>query len=151
MKKCWTCKIEKPIEDFGNRKSSSDGKQGYCKNCSKEKDKDHYANSEKRKKSIRENSDFRINRARKYIIDFLSSHPCVDCSESDIVVLEFDHIIKKDFSISLLIKQGATLEKIEREIQKCQVRCANCHKRRTSQQFNWYKRSSSIHGDALTS
>lgn len=29
--------------------------------------------------------------------------------------------------------------KILSEIEKCDVRCANCHKRRTARQFNWSK------------
>jgi len=69
MKKCWTCKQIKSLDEFGNTKSSKDGKQGYCKLCSKQKDKKHYITSPTRKSKIRENSDYRIDRARKYILD----------------------------------------------------------------------------------
>ena len=39
MKKCSNCGIEKPLEEFGNRKKAHDGKQSYCKKCMREKSK----------------------------------------------------------------------------------------------------------------
>jgi hypothetical protein len=139
MKKCWTCKQTKSLDEFGNKKSSKDGKQGYCKLCSKQKDKKHYTNSSTRKSKIRENSNYRIDRARKYILDYLLVNHCVDCGESDIVVLEFDHIASKERNISLMISRGMTEIQLQNEISKCEVRCANCHKRKTAKQFGWWK------------
>lgn len=127
------------LEEFGNTKSSTDGKQGYCKLCSKLKDKRHYSTSETRRIKIRQDSSDRIDRARKFILSHFSEHYCVDCGESDIVVLEFDHISDKTKNISQMISHGMTIEQISKEIQKCEVRCANCHKRKTAKQFGWWK------------
>jgi len=62
-----------------------------------------------------------------FIREYLQSHPCVDCGNSDIRVLEFDHVRgEKKFCVGM---QGLmTIECLLEEIAKCDVRCANCHK-----------------------
>ena len=139
MKKCWTCKKIKSLDEFGNRKSSADGKQGYCKTCSKQKDKNHYILSDTRKAKIRKNNSVRIDLAREFIYSYLTEHACVECGESDILVLEFDHIEEKSYGISQMMSSGMPIEKISNELMKCEVRCANCHKRKTAKQFSWWK------------
>lgn len=60
---------------------------------------------------------------------WLLSHPCVDCGEDDIRVLEFDHrpgTVKKN-GVCNLINLGVSRKVIQAEIDKCDVRCANCH------------------------
>ena len=59
--------------------------------------------------------------------------------ESDPVVLEFDHIEQnsKERNVSILIRKGCALERLQREISRCEVRCAGCHRRRTSVQLGW--------------
>lgn len=136
---CWSCKEEKPLEDFGNNRRKKDGKQGYCKICSREKDKNHYQSSAHRRTSIRNDASLRTNRARQYILNHLRQNPCIDCGERDVVVLEFDHIEKKQYNISRMMYLGCTIKNIENEIKKCEVRCANCHKRKTANQFGWWK------------
>ncbi len=66
------------------------------------------------------------DRNRKFIFDFLSIHPCVDCGLTDIRCLDFDHIEAKEFDVSKLI--GYSLKRLEKEISKCEVRCSNCHR-----------------------
>ena len=66
-----------------------------------------------------------------YLVAFLREHPCVDCGEDDPVVLEFDHLRDKKFSISAGI-QGRRWQDVLDEIAKCEVVCANCHRRRTA-------------------
>lgn len=55
---------------------------------------------------------------------------CHDCGESDPVVLDFDHLRDKRLRVSTMRASGWTLLTIVREMGKCEVRCANCHRRR---------------------
>lgn len=77
---------------------------------------------------------------RKGVFDYLRTHPCVDCGETDIAVLEFDHRDQKakEVRVSALVAQGYSTRTVMREIAKCDVRCANCHRRRTAKQLGWY-------------
>ena len=83
-----------------------------------------------------------LNQTYTMILEYFRSHPCVDCNESDPVVLEFDHIKKesKVGAVSEMIKRQMSWETILKEIGKCEVRCANCHRRRTAKQQGWYMR-----------
>ena len=65
------------------------------------------------------------------LVDYLRAHPCVDCGETDVLVLEFDHQRDKLFNISWGLAEKPWA-KIQLEIDKCQVVCANCHRRRTA-------------------
>jgi len=65
-------------------------------------------------------------------VEYLSSHPCVDCGQSDPLVLDYDHITgTKARDVSQMIQAPVKWQKIAEEIKKCAVRCANCHRRRT--------------------
>jgi hypothetical protein len=66
-----------------------------------------------------------------YLIEFFASHPCVDCGESDPVVLEFDHLEDKSFNIAKGLRDRSWAALVD-EIAKCDVVCANCHRRRTA-------------------
>lgn len=68
-------------------------------------------------------------RNKEYIKEYLRSHPCVDCGNSDIRVLDFDHVYdSKHKCVSTMAQNGSSLGKIKKEIEKCEVRCANCHR-----------------------
>lgn len=73
-----------------------------------------------------------IARNERYVSDYLFIHPCVDCGETDVVVLEFDHVRggKRKYCVTALIDTRATIAFISKEISKCDVRCCNCHRRR---------------------
>jgi hypothetical protein len=73
-----------------------------------------------------------------FIVDYLRTHPCVDCGERDIVVLEFDHLRDKTASVSRLLAANS-IRRIQQEIAKCEVVCANCHRRRTARRVNSYR------------
>lgn len=81
-----------------------------------------------------------INKKKKIIIDYLKINPCVDCGEVDIIVLDFDHVDRdtKSDNVSNMIQRSSISTLID-EIKKCEVRCANCHRRKTAKQFNTYK------------
>ena len=89
------------------------------------------------------NVRLKAERRRRYIqriSEYLSAHPCVDCGEADPVVLDFDHIgDNKTATISYLLGTVAGWDKLASEIKKCEVRCANCHRRKTAREQGWYK------------
>ncbi len=70
-------------------------------------------------------------KARAYVRDVLLDSACADCGISDLVVLEFDHIGPKRANVSDLVREGYGTARIQAEIDRCEVRCANCHRRRT--------------------
>jgi hypothetical protein len=77
---------------------------------------------------------------QQWIFDYLQRHPC-SCGEKDPVVLQFDHNEQdqKYLPVSTLISRAYALETLKAEVQKCTVRCANCHIRRTTKQLGWWK------------
>lgn len=82
-----------------------------------------------------------IKRNKKFVLEYLYQHPCVDCGESDPVVLEFDHIKGEKFKeLNYMTRNSYSIETIKKEIEKCEVRCANCHRRITAKRQNWVKR-----------
>lgn len=94
---------------------------------------------DKKKQYERQEQHRAINKAN--LLDYLVTHPCVDCSESNPVVLEFDHVRgEKKFIISKAVSGSTRSWKlIKEEIDKCDVRCANCHRIRTAQVDGFWK------------
>lgn len=68
---------------------------------------------------------------REFLRQYLREHPCVDCGEDDIIVLDFEHQGDKMFNISEAPSLGVGWKTLKAEIAKCEVRCANCHRRKT--------------------
>ena len=70
--------------------------------------------------------------SKKFVRNYLATHPCVDCGESDPDVLDFDHRDpkKKRYSIGAGWASGILPKSLMKEIRKCDVRCANCHRRK---------------------
>jgi len=68
------------------------------------------------------------------VAEYLSTHPCVDCGENDIIVLDFDHRddSSKRADVGRLLTGGYSVRTVMIEIEKCDVRCANCHRIRTA-------------------
>jgi hypothetical protein len=143
MKVCSKCKTDypAPLDDHFNKKAQAkDGYQSWCKKCLALKRKDIYQNDKEyyKEKARRHNAEY-YKRNSRFIFDYLKTHPCIDCGESDPVVLEFDHRsdVEKHHNVSEM--HTLSLEKIKEEIAKCDVRCANCHRRKTAIQFGWYR------------
>jgi hypothetical protein len=73
-------------------------------------------------------------------IEYFREHPCANCGETDPLVLDFDHDDPKAKRIEVSkMRNRNKWETILKEIEKCTVRCANCHRRRTHQQGNSLK------------
>jgi hypothetical protein len=140
-RRCYDCGETKPIEAFAFANKAKGTRQGRCRSCHAAYRRRHYLRN--RATYIRQE----VARIRRYrqenrplLREYLRAHPCVDCGETDIVVLDFDHRDpaqkKKDVN---WIAARRPWTQVLAEIAKCEVRCANCHRRRTAKQFGWRK------------
>jgi len=106
-----------------------DARKAYMKEYSKK----HYeANAEEYKfKAAKSNRKIR-KRNRDYIKNIKESNPCMDCGEFyPFYVMHFDHIYDKNGSVSDLSRASSSIERIQKEIDNCELVCANCHAERT--------------------
>ena len=126
---------------FPARKKAKDGRASWCKDCFKVYWNKRYFENHAQ---YRNSHNARRNKIREQnardVFEYLQQNPCKNCGEKDPIVLEFDHREKtgKIENIANLII-NASWQRIELEIEKCDVLCANCHRRKSAAQFN-YKR-----------
>ena len=92
---------------------------------------------EANKALVKARSRERTTRTRKlvraWLFEYLKTHPCVDCGETNPIILEFDHRADatKHFNIGDVSHKGTSLRRVQEEVAKCEVRCANCHRKKT--------------------
>jgi hypothetical protein len=92
----------------------------------------HYeANKPLYKKRARDRKVTIVRERMGFLVDVFRRNPCVDCGEADPLVLEFDHLEKKLFNIAEALPERSW-SSILAEMAKCEVVCANCHRRRTA-------------------
>lgn len=142
MKACSRCFRELPEEDFHvTVKYGKPYKYPHCRECHRQYMRSHY---ERNKQAYVDKARVRTSRvlreSRIFLVKYFDENPCIDCGESDIRVLQFDHREpeNKVNAVSTMMRQGRSWQAISAEIAKCDVRCANCHIRRTGEQFNWW-------------
>jgi hypothetical protein len=146
-----TCHELKPFTAFNLRRAALDGRQPRCRECAGlwylEHRDEHKHNVARRNQLVRQ--DY-----RERLSAYLQAHPCVDCGEADLRVLDFDHrdSAHKLEAVGRLIGLRASWRRIQAEIDKCDVRCANCHRRRTAAQWNWWRHivQSAVDGDVAS-
>ena len=141
-KRCSKCGRTRNIDAFAWKIKAKGTRQAWCRDCQKVYSRRYY--SEHRKECIARaavNNKVMKERAMAWVMNYLSSHPCVDCGESDPLLLDFDHVSgEKKFSVSNAInRQKAGVQKIAKEVEKCVVRCSNCHRRKTATTNGFWK------------
>ena len=145
---CARCHSEKPIEAFPIKDKARGTRRHYCLPCCREYGREHYqANRAVYLARTRKHHADRRPRHRALVREYLMTHPCVDCGVVDPMVLEFDHrdpAMKVD-DVGRLIHTG-TLAALRSEIDKCDVRCGNCHRRKTLLQFGSYRVTMGMEG-----
>jgi len=129
MKKCSVCKDTKDFVKFSKNSKKKDGLQTSCKTCNSVSSKKYYEDNTEKHKQV---NALRTNQAkvaaRDFALQHLKQHPCIDCGNSDYRVLDFDHVRGvKVANINSLISGGYSIQKLADEIEKCEIRCKNCH------------------------
>lgn len=133
MRRCGRCGEEKAVDEFAWRRISKGQRDNYCRPCRAEYKQDHYAANRQRYIDAARHRKIELVAERiDYLVSFLREHPCADCGEADPVVLEFDHLRDKKFSVAQGLRDREWQSVLD-EMAKCEVVCANCHRRRTAQ------------------
>ena len=139
---CTNCKEDKVIGEFNKNKSRKDGYNNICRVCSNARSKKYYQENKEHHKKVTLNRNKKtIKENQQKMFDYFNNHPCIDCGEIDPIVLEFDHRddVNKFKGVGAMVCDGYSWTKVKEEIDKCDVRCLHCHRRRTVKQFGWYK------------
>ena len=140
-KQCVACGEFKNETEFPWWSETEGRSRGTCRACKSQQQKKWY--SKKREThiaNVKSNIEQARTEAHQFVRNYLSTHPCIDCGEANPIVLEFDHVRgQKRLTISQLCARGYTIEVIAVEIDKCVVRCGNCHRRKTSAEKGWFR------------
>jgi hypothetical protein len=128
---CSRCSRLRAESSFNRHKA---GRQWWCRDCFKSYYAEQRARHRRRNNALKSE---RVQEAQALVLEYLRTQPCVDCGERDPVVLEFDHVGEKRAEISTLVRRGVLRPILEAEISRCEVVCANCHRRRTAGRGRW--------------
>lgn len=139
MKRCGRCGEEKPVDEFGWKNKAKAQRQSYCRPCVRAKSKAHYEANKAAymARNVVKKKQLQTERFG-FLIEYFATHPCVDCGENDPLVLDFDHLRDKEFTIGHELITRAW-ESVLAEIEKCEVVCANCHRRRTAERAGYLR------------
>jgi hypothetical protein len=102
-----------------------------CRKCQNDGDRKLYGSSSDRRARVRE----RVNQQRALLRDTVDQikrvSPCFVCGESCLVCLDFHHRDPnlKDLDIAHIVHNAWKLDRLLREIKKCVVLCACCHRK----------------------
>jgi len=139
---CTQCGRECDPADFNYRDRQRAILHRRCRACTRQYFREYYArHRETYVARIRRKNAAERRSNREQLMAYLLTHPCVDCGETDPVVLQFDHDDPrlKTRNVGDLLRTRMPWKRILAEIEKCSVRCANDHQRRTAAQFGWYR------------
>jgi hypothetical protein len=129
---CSRCGELKQVSDFAWHRRALGQLDTYCRPCRAAYKRAHYvANRQRYIAAATRRKDALIAERTAFLVKFFRTHPCVDCGETDPIVLEFDHIGHKEFAIAAGIRRHSWRAVLD-EIAKRDVVCANCHRRRTA-------------------
>jgi hypothetical protein len=141
-KKCRQCGDLLDVSCFGLKYPDREIRVGACRACVRETSRAHYLRNRGSYKARAAANNVRIKAAnREKLREYLRGSCCIDCGIGDLVVLEFDHRPQehKRADVSTLVGTAFSWSTISKEIAKCDVVCANCHRKRTARYFSWRK------------
>ena len=125
--KCSICENPRQENEFNWRNKPNGIRMRYCRYCQKAFSQQHYQAN--KASYLARNERRRLKHVE--IIRNAKSIPCADCKcKYSFYVMEFDHV-RGDKRQHLARMATLGLSAILKEIEKCEVVCANCHKERT--------------------
>lgn len=129
-KRCGSCDRMRPLDAFNRKSRRPDGLQEVCRDCNRESSRRYYRRNRERHLAVtRARTAAQKAQSIALVARHLRDHPCTDCGVGDLRVLDFDHRpgTAKRAGVMELVRNGHSVEVVMAEIEKCDVRCRNCH------------------------
>lgn len=129
-KVCTKCLVDQPLDSFHFKCKIKGTRKPRCKSCSAEFHRAHYQANKNAYKASR-------TALKSKLIDWFrtykETHPCADCGvQYHYYTMQFDHVAdNKEFDVSQMLSVTTSRQRIEAEMAKCELVCANCHTIRT--------------------
>jgi len=147
IKKCYKCKKIFQLTCFNKNKARKDNLQTSCIVCQRQASKKYYNRNKKRCINV-----IGLNKRRRALENYIEiitkylNMPCTDCKKVyHPASMVFDHKVGSEKNIyrnqgvNYLVRDGYSKKSIIEEIDKCDVRCQNCHFLKTSKDFKHWK------------
>lgn len=135
--KCNSCGEDKSEDLFSWQNKSAGIRQKKCKKCHQLYVAEHYQKNKETyvQRAIQSSAKY-YDRNRKFLDEYRSNLKCIQCGEDHISTLDFHHVdsTEKDFTVAAF--GSKSIKRIEEEIKKCVVLCANCHRK-----LHWNQRA----------
>lgn len=128
MKKCKKCDTVRPKTDFAIDNSTKDKLATCCKVCHKEWGKINY---QLNKEKVGARLIAKRKRVKEYVNNLKRKTGCQNCAENEPVCLDYHHTNpeNKIERVSYIARCSTSFNKINQEIEKCVLLCANCHRK----------------------
>lgn len=136
---CISCNTDKPLDNFyvllqGEKKYYTKR----CIPCHSQYNHEKYEMGKRQDPNYIEKRYGNYKRQRQNkMMEFLKDKYCIDCGESNPIVLDFDHkdpTTKKERVSAIMSNWTVIME----EIEKCEIRCGNCHRIKTIKEREYY-------------
>lgn len=93
----------------------------------------------------KERSQTERQKIRSYLAAIKNTSGCIDCgSMYPHYVLDFDHVRGTKIDNLSFMARWYSIEDIDKELSKCEIVCANCHRQRTHQRNNEKKQTKQL-------
>jgi len=125
-KNCCMCQRDLPVSEFAVNSQRKDGLQSQCKECQKAYRRQHYLDNRQKyiDKAKRVRQEFVL-----WFQQYKATLKCKHCPEREPCCLDFHHNSDdKEANVATLVHKG-NKERLLKEIAKCDVVCANCHRK----------------------
>lgn len=146
-KGCTVCGEMLPVTAFPLRKRGAAARRAYCRPCKSAYQRAWYErNRERHLAAVRRLRADYVRRNRR-IVATAKAVPCHDCGQRfPPYVMDFDHVRGEKIDlVPRMAVRPVPLLVLLREIAKCEVVCANCHRLRTHRR-GWPRPGSRVSG-----
>lgn len=101
------------------------------KDVRKQKEAQHRGYLRNKSRVLNRNTVRRLER-RQWMAEFLADKKCLDCGENNPICLDFHHTNPKTKvdGVTKMLYEFRSLKSVLKEIKKCVIVCANCHRKR---------------------